>query len=81
MANVISDETIEYVGILAKLELSPEEKEKLNSFITEYREEKTALDDTVKLLENKLDAAYKLAWGAVAVAVISLGLAVSTMVK
>ena len=27
MANVISDETIEYVGILAKLELSPEEKE------------------------------------------------------
>lgn len=58
-----------------------EEKEKLNSFITEYREEKTALDDTVKLLENRLDAAYKLAWGAVAVAVISLGLAVSTMVK
>ena len=27
MANVISDETIEYVGILAKLELSEEEKE------------------------------------------------------
>lgn len=27
MANVISDDTIEYVGILAKLELSPEEKE------------------------------------------------------
>ena len=27
MANKISDETIEYVGILAKLELSPEEKE------------------------------------------------------
>lgn len=27
MANCISDETIEYVGILAKLELSPEEKE------------------------------------------------------
>ena len=25
MANVISDETIEYVGILAKLELSDEE--------------------------------------------------------
>ena len=25
--NVISDETIEYVGILAKLELSPQEKE------------------------------------------------------
>ena len=28
MANIISDETIEYVGTLAKLELSEEEKEK-----------------------------------------------------
>lgn len=28
MANIISDETIEYVGILAKLELDNEEKEK-----------------------------------------------------
>ena len=27
MANIISDETIEYVGILAKLELSDEEKQ------------------------------------------------------
>ena len=27
MAIIISDDTIEYVGILAKLELSPEEKE------------------------------------------------------
>ena len=27
MANIISDETIEYVGILAKLELNEEEKE------------------------------------------------------
>ena len=27
MANVISDETIEYVGILSKLELSDQEKE------------------------------------------------------
>ena len=27
MANIISDETIEYVGILAKLELSRQEKE------------------------------------------------------
>lgn len=27
MANVISDETMEYVGILAKLELSDEEKD------------------------------------------------------
>ena len=31
MANVISDETIEYVGILAKLELSEKEKEQAKS--------------------------------------------------
>ena len=31
MANIISDETIEYVGILAKLELSVEEKEQAKS--------------------------------------------------
>lgn len=31
MANVISDETIEYVGILAKLELDAEEKEQAKS--------------------------------------------------
>ena len=31
MANVISDETIEYVGILAKLELADEEKEAAKS--------------------------------------------------
>ena len=28
MANIISDETIEYVGILAKLELNEEEKDR-----------------------------------------------------
>ena len=31
MANIISDETIEYVGILAKLELSAEEQESAKS--------------------------------------------------
>lgn len=31
MANIISDETIEYVGILAKLELTEEEKEAAKS--------------------------------------------------
>lgn len=31
MANIISDETIEYVGILAKLELTEDEKEKAKS--------------------------------------------------
>lgn len=31
MANIISDETIDYVGILAKLELSGEEREQAKS--------------------------------------------------
>lgn len=34
MANIISDETIEYVGILAKLELSEEEKEQAKKDMT-----------------------------------------------
>lgn len=47
MANVISDETMEYVGILAKLELSSEEK-------------KRAKEDMAKMLDyidtlNELD--------------------------
>ena len=33
MANIISDETIEYVGILAKLELSDEEKEQAKKYM------------------------------------------------
>ena len=33
MANIISDETIEYVGILAKLELSGEEKEAAKNMV------------------------------------------------
>lgn len=35
MANVITDETIEYVGILAKLELSGEEKEQAKKDMAE----------------------------------------------
>lgn len=35
MANIISDETIEYVGILAKLELNEEEKERAKKDIGE----------------------------------------------
>ena len=35
MANIISDETIEYVGILAKLELSDEEKEQAKKDMAE----------------------------------------------
>ncbi len=34
MANIISDETIDYVGILAKLELSAEEKEQAKKDIS-----------------------------------------------
>ena len=47
MANVISDETIEYVGILAKLELSEEEKEKAKKDMAEmldYIDELSELD-------------------------------------
>ena len=47
MANVISDETIEYVGILAKLELSEEEREKAKKDMAEmldYIDELSELD-------------------------------------
>lgn len=47
MANIISDETIEYVGILAKLELSDEEREQAKKDIGRM------LDYVDKL--NKLD--------------------------
>lgn len=46
MANVISNETIDYVGILAKLELSPEEKER-------------AKEDMAKMLDY-IDTLYEL---------------------
>ncbi len=49
MANVISDETIEYVGILAKLELDDEEKERAKKDMGEM------LDYIDKL--NELDTA------------------------
>ncbi len=35
MANIISDDTIEYVGILAKLELKEEEKERAKKDMSE----------------------------------------------
>ena len=67
MANVISDETMEYVGILAKLELSEEEKEqnkaaarKISAKLKPLREDlKTAQSITkryphiLKLLETE----------------------------
>ena len=49
MANVISDETIEYVGILAKLELSAEEKEQAKKDLVEmldYIDQLGELDTT-----------------------------------
>lgn len=47
--NVISDKTIEYVGILAKLELSPEEKERAKKDMGEmldYIDQLNELDTT-----------------------------------
>lgn len=49
MANVISDETIDYVGILAKLDLSDEEKEQAKKDLAEmldYIDELGELDTT-----------------------------------
>lgn len=49
MANIISDETIEYVGILAKLELSDEEKKKAKadmSKMLDYIDKLNELDTT-----------------------------------
>ena len=47
MANIISDETIEYVGILAKLELSEEEKEQAKKgSMLDYIDKLNELDTT-----------------------------------
>ena len=49
MANIISDETIEYVGILAKLELSEEEKEQAKKdmgSMLDYIDQLNELDTT-----------------------------------
>ena len=53
MANVISDETIEYVGILAKLELSEEDKEQAK------KDMGSMLDYIDKLVESKRKVADK----------------------
>ena len=64
MANVISDETIEYVGILAKLELSPEEKEEAKKDMgrmLDYIDKLNELDDRDEILANapaKKDGAF-----------------------
>ena len=60
MANIISDETIDYVGILAKLDLSPEEKEaakKDMGRMLDYIDMLNELDklfDMLSEIENKL---------------------------
>ena len=67
MANIISDETIEYVGILAKLELSDEEKETAMSHVfpmnNVFREDVvTNGDERDKILLNapeQKDGAFK----------------------
>ena len=49
MANIISDETIEYVGILAKLELSEEEREQAKAdmgSMLDYIDKLNELDTT-----------------------------------
>ena len=49
MANIISDETIEYVGILAKLELNEEEKEQAKNdmgAMLDYIDKLNELDTT-----------------------------------
>ncbi len=49
MSNIISDETIEYVGILAKLELSDEEKEQAKKdmgSMLDYIDQLNELDTT-----------------------------------
>lgn len=49
MANVISDETIDYVGILAKLELSDDEKEQAKkdmASMLDYIDKLNELDTT-----------------------------------
>ena len=49
MANIISDETMEYVGILAKLELSEEEKEQAKKdmeTMLDYIDQLNELDTT-----------------------------------
>lgn len=49
MANIISDETIEYVGILSKLELSEEEKEQAKKdmgSMLDYIDKLSELDTT-----------------------------------
>ena len=58
MANIISDETIEYVGILAKLELSPEEKEEAKKDMgrmLDYIDKLNELDELIRFSSSYAD--------------------------
>ncbi|MBR4175608.1 MAG: Asp-tRNA(Asn)/Glu-tRNA(Gln) amidotransferase subunit GatC [Lachnospiraceae bacterium] len=59
MANIISDETIEYVGILAKLSLSDEEKENAKKdmgAMLDYIDKLSELDtDSVEPMSHVFD--------------------------
>lgn len=59
MANVISDETIEYVGILSKLQLSDEEKKQAKKDLAEmldYIDQLSELDtDGVEAMSHIFD--------------------------
>ena len=72
MANIISDETIEYVGILAKLELSDDEKAILdlviNRFLValspqhEYTETEYVFDIAGEKFKCKTKTTDKIGW-------------------
>ena len=55
MANVITDETIDYVGILAKLELSEEEKEQAKKDMEQMIKYVSALEDVDNINEVNIE--------------------------
>ena len=58
MANIISDETIEYVGILAKLELSEEEKEQAKKDMGSMLDYIDKLNEMLANAPQKKDGTY-----------------------
>ena len=63
MANIIDDETIEYVGILAKLELSDDEKEILSDeFAEKYEGKVLEFIDFISDKSVSVEGTYKETW-------------------
>ena len=58
MANIISDETIEYVGILAKLELSDEEKEQAKKDMANMLDYIDKLEELGKIDAKQVQGCY-----------------------